>query len=69
MLHNKASFVSHVEFAKDKRVHAFPKSIFPKVNAIVHLEVEFTHFAAAGKHLGYYGSGTTFITLSYNYKL
>ena len=42
----------------DKGVHAFAKSINPKVNIIAQLEFKLTHFKAAVLHFSHYAKGT-----------
>ena len=44
-------FKAAVQHLRDKEVHAFPKSISPKVNVITQVEFELTYFKAAVQHL------------------
>ena len=39
---------------RDKGVHTFPKSISPKVNVIVLLELKLAYFEAVVQHFSYY---------------
>ena len=42
----------------DKGVHAFPKSISPKVNMIVKLELKLTNFNAGFQHISHDAMGS-----------
>ena len=42
-----------VQHRRDKGVHAFPKSISPKVNVIVWLEFELTHYDVVVQHFSH----------------
>ena len=44
-------------------VHAFPKSINPKVNIIAQLGIELAYFETAVQHFRYYAMGTPHPTL------
>ena len=44
---------------RDKRVHAFPKGISPKMKIIVQLEFKLTQFEVAVHHFSHYAMRTT----------
>ena len=45
-------------WGRNKRVHAFPKSICPKVNLIAQLEFRLTYFVTVVQHFSNYAAGT-----------